>query len=97
MGIVGGHTVSNTGYSPDCHLNIVGCLLKKKKGLQRGGGQGHLMQGPPSYALGLGNAPGERGFRREYSSISISFDLLPLTAAGLAVSEVPPRFSGAGE
>ena len=30
----GGHTGSYRGCSPDCHLNIVGCLLTK--GLQRG-------------------------------------------------------------
>ena len=26
----GGHTESNIGYSPDCHLNIVGCFLTKR-------------------------------------------------------------------
>ena len=26
----GGHTESYRGYSPDCHLNIVGCLLTKR-------------------------------------------------------------------
>ena len=30
-----GHTESYIGYSPDCHLNIVGCLLTKS--LQKGG------------------------------------------------------------
>ena len=31
----GGHTESCRGYSPDCHLNIVGCLLTKR--LTKGG------------------------------------------------------------
>ena len=31
----GGHTESYIGYSPDCHLNIVGCLLTKR--LTKGG------------------------------------------------------------
>ena len=35
----GGHTGSYRGYSPDCHLNIVGCLLTKR--LTKGGGGGH--------------------------------------------------------
>ena len=26
----GGHTDSYIGYSPNCHLNIVGCLLTKR-------------------------------------------------------------------
>ena len=26
----GGHSESFRGYSPDCHLNIVGCLLTKR-------------------------------------------------------------------
>ena len=44
----GGHTGSYRGYSPDCHLNIVGYLLTKKltKGV-RG------TPGPPGYTLGL--------------------------------------------
>ena len=32
----GGHTDSYIGYSPNCHLNIVGCLLTKR--LTKGGG-----------------------------------------------------------
>ena len=35
---------SHRGYSPDCHLNIVGCLLTKsltKRGGRGGGGHGH--------------------------------------------------------
>ena len=32
----GGHTDSYRGYSSDCHLNIVGCLLTKR--LTKGGG-----------------------------------------------------------
>ena len=32
----GGHTESCRGYSPDCHLNIVGCLLTRR--LTKGGG-----------------------------------------------------------
>ena len=32
-----GHTESYIGYSPDCHLNIVGCLLTKR--LTKGGSQ----------------------------------------------------------
>ena len=34
----GGHTDSYRGYSSDCHLNIVGCLLTKR--LPKGG-HGH--------------------------------------------------------
>ena len=37
----GGHTESYRGYSPDCHLNIVGCLLTKR--LTKGGGGGFHM------------------------------------------------------
>ena len=45
----GGHTESYRGHSPDCHLNIVGCLLFVGC-LQRGGGS-HAPQDPPGYAL----------------------------------------------
>ena len=34
-----GHTESCRGYSPNCHLNIVGCLLTKR--LTKGGGHMH--------------------------------------------------------
>ena len=34
--IKGDHTESYIGYLPDCHLNIVGCLLTKR--LTKGGG-----------------------------------------------------------
>ena len=39
----GGHTESSIGYSLDCHLNIVGCLLTKR--LRKGGSRG--TPGPP--------------------------------------------------
>ena len=39
----GGHTESYRGYSLDCHLNIVGCLLTKR--LTKGGS--HAPQDPP--------------------------------------------------
>ena len=39
----GGHTDSYIGYSPNCHLNIVGCLLTKR--LTKGGVTG--TPGPP--------------------------------------------------
>ena len=39
----GGHTDSYIGYSPNCHLNIVGCLLTKR--LTEGGVTG--IPGPP--------------------------------------------------
>ena len=45
----GGHTGSYRGYSPDCHLNIVGCLLTKR--LTKG--RSRAPQDPPGYALGL--------------------------------------------
>ena len=45
----GGHTESYRGYSPDCHLNIAGCLLTKR--LTKGGGGSHAPQDPPGYAL----------------------------------------------
>ena len=43
----GGHTESYREYSPDCHLNIVGCLLTKR--LTKGGS--HIPQDPPGYTL----------------------------------------------
>ena len=42
-----GHTDSYIGYSPNCHLNIVGCLLTKR--LTKGGSR--APQDPPGYAL----------------------------------------------
>ena len=39
----GGHTDSYIGYSPNCHLNIVGCLLTKR--LTKGGSR--APQDPP--------------------------------------------------
>ena len=45
----GGHTESYRAYSPDCHLNIVGCLLTKR--LTKGGS--HAPQDPPGYAFAL--------------------------------------------
>ena len=39
----GGHTDSYVGYSPNCHLNIVGCLLTKR--LTKGGSR--APQDPP--------------------------------------------------
>ena len=41
----GGHTGSYRGYSPDCHLNIVGCLLTKRH--TKGGGGGGGFTGTP--------------------------------------------------
>ena len=46
----GGHTESYRGYSPDCHLNIVGCLLTKR--LTKGGGF-TCTPGLPGHALAL--------------------------------------------
>ena len=43
----GGHTDSYSGYSSDCHLNIVGCLLTKR--LTKGGSG--APQDPPGHAL----------------------------------------------
>ena len=43
-----GHTESHRGYSPDCHLNIVGCLLTKR--LTKGGG-GHMHPRTPLATL----------------------------------------------
>ena len=45
----GGHAESYRGYSPNCHLNIVGCLLTKR--LTKGGSW--APQDPPGYALEL--------------------------------------------
>ena len=48
----GGHTDSYRGYSSDCHLNIVSCLLTRR--LTKGGVTG--TPGPPlayAYARGL--------------------------------------------
>ena len=50
----GAHTGSYRGYSPDCHLNIVGCLLTKR--LTKGGSRAHQDSPPPfppGYALGV--------------------------------------------
>ena len=44
----GGNTESYRGYSQDCHLNIVGCLLTKR--LTKEGGS-RALQDPPGYAL----------------------------------------------
>ena len=44
-----GHTESYIGYSPDCHLNIVGCLLTKRLTKRGEGVTG--TPGPPGYAL----------------------------------------------
>ena len=50
----GGHTGSYRGYSPDCHLNIVGCLLTKR--LTKGGVTG-TPGPPPGYALAMITMP----------------------------------------
>ena len=44
----GGHTDSYRGYSSDCHLNIVSCLLTRR--LTKGGSR--APQDPPGYAHG---------------------------------------------
>ena len=44
----GGHTDSYRGYSSDCHLNIVSCLLTRR--LTKGGSR--APQDPPGYAYG---------------------------------------------
>ena len=41
----GGHTDSYIGYSPNCHLNIVGCLLTKR--LTKGGSRAPQDPPPP--------------------------------------------------
>ena len=51
----GGHTGSYRGYSPDCHLNIVGCLLTNR--LTKGGSRAP-QDPPPGYALGQQDALG---------------------------------------
>ena len=43
----GGHTDSYRGYSSDCHLNIVSCLLTRR--LTKGGGHGHPRTPPPPW------------------------------------------------
>ena len=44
----GGHTDSYIGYSPNYHLNIVGCLLTKR--LTKGGSRAPQDPPPPGYA-----------------------------------------------
>ena len=44
----GGHTDSYRGYSSDCHLNIVSCLLTRR--LTKGGGSRAPQDPPPGYA-----------------------------------------------
>ena len=43
----GGHTESYRGYSPDCHLNIVSCLLTKR--FTKGGS--HASQDPLAMSM----------------------------------------------
>ena len=45
----GGHTDSYIGYSPNCHLNIVGCLLTKR--LTKGGSWAPQDPPPPATPL----------------------------------------------
>ena len=54
VGVGGGHTGSYTGYSPDCHLNILVCLLTKRLTKGGGGGHGHPRTPPLATPLGLG-------------------------------------------
>ena len=49
----GGHTDSYRGYSSDCHLNIVSCLLTRR--LTKGGVTG-TPGPPPGYAYGFNHA-----------------------------------------
>ena len=44
----GGHTDSYRGYSSDCHLNIVSCLLTRR--LTKGGSRAPQDPPPPGYA-----------------------------------------------
>ena len=57
-----GFTESYRGYSPDCHLNIVGCLLTKR--LTKGGGVTCTL-GRPGY-----NLAGGMNFYRVYKDVS---------------------------
>lgn len=55
-GALGGHTVSNKGYSPDCHINLHAVFyLEKKRGCVGGGGgeHGHPRILPPSCSFTL--------------------------------------------
>ena len=46
-GALGGHTVSNKGYSPDCHINLHAVFyLEKKRGCVWGGGGARTPQDP---------------------------------------------------
>ena len=49
----GGHTDSYRGYSSDCHLNIVSCLLTRR--LTKGGSR--APQDPPGYAYDQQHVP----------------------------------------
>ena len=63
----GGHTDSYIGYSPNCHLNIVGCLLTKR--LTKGGVTG--TPEPPPLATPLRLTPkGSTGKKEQRTSFS---------------------------
>ena len=53
----GGHTDSYIGYSPNCHLNIVGCLLTKR--LTKEGSRAPQDPPPPGYALDYKKIPND--------------------------------------
>ena len=64
----GGHTDSYIGYSPNCHLNIVGCLLTKR--LTKGGSR--APQDPP-LATPLDTTDRQGGFSEDTNPVNTSF------------------------
>ena len=63
----GGHTDSYRGYSSDCHLNVVSCLLTRRL-TTGGGGHGHPRT-PPGYVYEIIQAVAR------YLDLSVSRDL----------------------
>ena len=67
----GGHTDSYIGYSPNCHLNIVGCLLTKR--LTKGGSRAPQDPPPPGYAHANRDRNPKFALLSETTSIPVCF------------------------
>ena len=67
----GGHTDSYRGYSSDCHLNIVSCLLTRR--LTKGGSRARQDPPPPGYAYAAQDE--EEDFVAEAEEISTRLEI----------------------
>ena len=54
----GGRTLSNRGYSPDCHVHLHTMFYLKKKANKKGGGERVMGTPEPSKAMSLGTTMG---------------------------------------